>query len=200
MKRRFALLVCLLVLLALPLAAQTLTLQNSWTQTVTGQAQNVTTNSTQTMQSLNPNGSWNTNMPANGNTEEKIGFVQGSTYLANTPFIVVNVIKAQLVLNTQTNTISVHLYPATGGKKHEHDIEAANLFLAMKPPTKEVCLEVESLKGGKVLLANGLVLTQAGDLKLFPKEGKSGCVCGRGLAAKTGGMERFEAMRACPKK
>ena len=95
----------------------------------------------------------------------------------------------------------VQLSPATGEKKHEHEVGEANLFLAMKPPTKAFCLQVTTQKGGKtLLLANGLVVAAAGDRALLPKEGKSGCVCGIGLAPAPGSdMEQFEAQKRCEK-
>lgn len=199
MRDRFVGLVCVLALVALPLGAQTLSLSNAWSQTVTGQAQNITNNTPPQKQTLNPNGSWNTGMPASGDVEEKLAFMQGSTYLANTPITVSGVTMAQLVYNPTYNVLTVKLTPVASAKKNEHDIEEANAFLATKLPSKkEFCLEVMRLAHDRLRLANGMIVAAAGDLKLLPKEGKSGCVCGRGLEPAHGSnMERFEVMQAC---
>lgn len=203
MKTRLTLVVCLLTLAVLPLGAQTLIMSNGWSQSVTAQAQNVTGGGPVQSQPLNQGNQWNTGMPANPDTDLKIAFLQGSNYLANTPFLVSDVVKATLVYNSTYNIVSVFLTPAPTGAKHEHDVTEANAFLAMKTPTKEFCLTVLRLKNDRLLLGNGLIVAAAGDLKLLPKEGASGCVCGRGLApAPKTYVERFEVKARCeaPKK
>lgn len=203
MKTRVTSLLCVLVLATLPAAAQTLIMSNGWNQSVTAQAQNVTGGGPLQSQPLNQGGQWNTGMPANPDTDLKIAFVQGQTFLANTPFLVSDVVKATLVYNSTYNILSVALTPAPSGKKHGNGVVEANAFLAMKTPTKEFCLEVLRLKGDRLRLDNGLIVAAAGDLKLLPKEGASACLCGRGLApAPKTYLERFDVKARCeaPKK
>jgi hypothetical protein len=188
-----------LILCALPLAAQTsFSMNNAWTQTVTGQAQNVTSKGPQLSQQINANGTWSTGLPANANTLLNIAFLQGSTYLVNTPVQVSNVLVAKIFANAQ-NQLLLSLTPVNT-RQMQHSIDEANVFLSQKLPTKEFCLQVTTLKGGLIQLANGLVIEATGKTSLLPKEGKSGCVCGRGLPALPGhNTFRFDVMSACDK-
>ena len=205
MKARFLLVACFLFACSLPLFAQpTMTMSNGWNQTVTGAAATTTQNNQVQTHTLAPNQSWDTGDPANGNTMLQIKFSNSSGNLANTPVYITNVVTAKLVYNQTYGVLTVQLTPATGGGKHEHATAEANVFLAMKPPTRQFCLEVDVLKGHKtLLLANGMVVAATGKVALLPPEGKSGCVCGKGLPpAKGSDMEQFEVEKRCdtPKK
>jgi len=199
MKTRFAAIVCLLLVSAVPLAAQTLTMTNGWNQAVTAEAQNSTAGGPLLQQALSANGgSWNTTLPANGNTLLQIVFLQGTTSLANTPLYVMNVTGATLLQSSSSNVLIVKLTPVNPMQHEQHAIVEANDFLSMKPPTKEFCLVVTRLTGNQVRLANGLVLAAIGNLKALPAQGKDACVCGHGVAPeKKNGIERFDVKSRC---
>jgi hypothetical protein len=201
---RRLLLVCLFVLAALPLAAQsTLTIANGWTQTVTGQDQDVSSAGLVQSQSLAPKASFNTGIPANANTLAKVVFMQGSTALANTPIMVSDVMTATLVESTLAgeSALVVQLTPApTTGSKH--DVDSANLLLASKLPTREFCLRVtgRTVHGKRVLrLDNGLVLIAAGRTALAPADGGASCLCGRAIppSKTSAGFARFDIRAVC---
>jgi hypothetical protein len=203
MKIRFLLLVCLLAFFTFPLFAQTtLTMTNGYTETVTAKATDITTNSLVTSQSETPNYTWDTKFAANTGNMVQIEFDDASGHsLANTPFVVSDVANAKLYYNAQWMVMCVGLTPAPGTNQEKHDIDGANEFIAMKRPTKSYCLTVTAMNhhGHKVLrLANGAIVLATGKLGLLPKDGKSGCVCGRGLVPAAGShMGRFEVQKRC---
>jgi hypothetical protein len=198
MKVRLLWIVCVLAICAFPLGAQTtLTMIDGWNgPTVTAQAQNITTNSLLLSKQLNYNQSWDTTLPANGNTLIKIWFNDGTTSLAQTPLAVVNVKTAKL--EDSGGYMILTLTPVSG---LGHKVDEANAFLNSKVPTKEFCL------GGKVadylgkrgfILANGMVVILTGNLSVVPDNGKAACLCGRGLApGAAGDIELFEVKGRC---
>jgi len=207
MKIRFLLLVCLLAFLAFPLLAQTtLTMTNGYTETVTAKATDVTTNSLVTSQSESPNYTWDTKFAANTGNMIQIEFDDATGHsLANTPFTVSDVANAKLYFNSQWLVMCVGLTPAPGtGGPAKPDIDKANEFIAMKRPTKSYCMPVKVMEhaGHKMVrLANGAVVAATGKLGLLPKDGKWGCVCGRGLVPEKGAaMGRLEVQDRCDTK
>jgi hypothetical protein len=187
--------VCLLV--PFSLSAQTLTMKNGWTATVTAQGQNYTTNSVLVSQSLAVNASWDSKLTANPDTLLKIWFLQGSTNLANTPLLLTNV-KLATLAETQ-GYLYIQLTPAVISSQPA--VDEANKFLASKTPTGEFCLNVKSVlvkSKRAVILSNGMIAVATGKIDLLPPNGKSGCVCGRGLAPANGSeIEIFEVQSRC---
>ena len=133
----------------------------------------------------------------------KIAFLQGTTYVGETPIVVTNVANAKLWVpnppNTNPQPPEVYLTPVK--MDSQKDVAEANRFLATKVPTKDFCLTAKSgtYKGRRgIILANGLVLVATGKINLLPKEGEKGCVCGRGLAPAEGSdIEIFEVKSRC---
>jgi len=203
MKFRFLLFVCLLAFFTFPLLAQTtLTMTNGYTETVTAKATDVTTNSLVTSQSETPNYTWDTKFAANTGNLVQIEFDDASGHsLANTPFLVSDVANAKLYYNSQWLVMCVGLTPAPGTNQPKHDIDGANEFIAMKRPTKSYCMTVTAMTHGGhkfVRLANGAIVAVTGKLGFLPKDGKSGCVCGRGLGPDAGSkIGRFEVQNRC---
>jgi hypothetical protein len=203
MKVRLPHFVCLLAFFTFPLFAQTtLTMTNGYTETVTAKATDVTTNSLITSKSETPNYTWNTNFAANTGNMIQIEFDDSTGHpLANTPFLISDVANARLYFNSQWLVMCVGLTPAPGINQGKHDIDGANEFVAMKRPTKPFCMTVTPLEHGghrMVRLANGAVVMATGKLGLLPKNGKSGCVCGRGLVPEAGSkIGRFEVQNRC---
>lgn len=201
MKARFLFFVCLLLACSLPLFAQpVLTMVDGTTLTVNANAQNVTSGGLVVNKTLTNGQSFNTGIPANGNTMVKISFMSGSTYYGNTPANITNVVTAKLIYDSTNQVYGIQMTPATGAGKHQHDVAQANIFFAAKPPTKQFCLNVEVMKGSPktILLANGLLLAATGDLALLPKEGKGACLCGTGQPPAAGSdMEQFHIEKRC---
>lgn len=187
--------VCLLA--SLSLSAQTLTMKNGWTATVTAQGQNYTTNSVLVSQSLAVNASWDSKLTANPDTLLKIWFLQGSTNLANTPLLLTNV-KLATLAETQ-GYLYIQLTPAVISSQPA--VDQANKFLASKTPTGQFCLTVKSVlvkSKRAVILSNGMIAVATGKIDLLPPNGKTGCVCGRGLAPADGSeFEIFEVQSRC---
>jgi len=188
-------------------AQTTLTMTNGYTETVTAKATDVTTNSLVTSQSEAPNYTWDTKFAADSSNMIQIEFDDNTGHsLANTPFLVSNVANAKLYFNSQWLVMCVGLTPVAGINYDKHEIDAANEFIAMKRPTKAYCMTVTPTTHGghrMVKLANGAIVLASGKIGLLPKNGKSGCVCGRGLVPAAGSkIGRFEVQKRCdtPKK
>lgn len=182
MKTTIARIATLALILSPSLLAQTLTIKNE-TQTVTycstHEESPAVTSAMNT--NLQPGSSVDTKLPANPNTLNYVLLQQNGANIANTPYLLTNVLTATIHTNCTPSDTQSPCVTCTPAKTSDPEaVKQANEFLAERSTSKEYCMPGVAMMNGDTryfALANGLVVVLTGVLDKVPSKGPS-CLCG----------------------
>ncbi|HWW61389.1 MAG TPA: hypothetical protein VN181_08485 [Thermoanaerobaculia bacterium] len=182
MKTTIVRIASLALILAPSLLAQTLTIKNSTqTATYTSTHEESPTVTPAMTTNLAPGASVDTKLPANGNTLNYVLLQQNGVNIANTPYLLTNVLTATIQTNCSPSDTQSPCVYCTPAKTSDPDaVRKANAFLAERSTTKEYCMPgVASTHDDTryFALANGLVVILTGMLDKVPADGAA-CLCG----------------------